>query len=174
MRGLCLVCGLLLLSSCTSGTDTEPTPPPDPDADILKAKFDPASVGSVLAYVTSDNDAYVKDLIELASIPSISALPAHSNDVLEAAGWLKTRLAAAGLENVQVLHTEGPQPVVGGTLSGCIVLCSTILISRVCLCIPLMKQLCFQPTHPMLPLPTCVVPSASWPTPTPSPTSFPH
>jgi len=120
MRCLCVVCGLLLLSSYATGTDTEPTPPPDPDADILKGKFDPASLGSVLAYVTSDNDAYVKDLFELASIASISALPAHSNDVLEAAGWLKTRLATAGMENVQVLHTEGPQPVVGGTLSGCI------------------------------------------------------
>jgi hypothetical protein len=116
MKSIGLVSCLLLLSCWhSSAKETEPTPPTDPPPDIhvdTPKKFDPSVLGSVLAYATSDNDTYVKDLFDLVSIPSISALPDHAKDVLAAAGWLKLRMVTAGLENVQVLNTEGPQPVV--------------------------------------------------------------
>lgn len=119
----CCLLLLLLLLSCTisthilkpaaaDATNTEPTPPPDePETDPPPA-YDPGSLSSVLAYATADNASYIDDLYSLVAIPSISALPEHSGDVLAAAGWLKMRLVSAGLDNVQVLHTEGPQPVV--------------------------------------------------------------
>ena len=121
MKGSRLLAVALLLSCCIAvhSADTEPTPPTDtepaPEIEVEEeqhAQFDPSSLDTVLAFATTDNDTYVKDLFELVAIPSISALPDHASDVLTAAGWLKLRLATAGLENVQVLHTEGPQPVV--------------------------------------------------------------
>lgn len=110
------------------GGDTEPTPPPielHPSnlaaaaAESAYSSFEPASLDLVLAYATADNETYVKDLFELVSIPSISALPDHAQDVLSAAEWLKKRMLLAGLENVQVLSTEGPQPVVSLCAQGC-------------------------------------------------------
>ncbi|KAL4449390.1 hypothetical protein ABPG77_007034 [Micractinium sp. CCAP 211/92] len=58
------------------------------------------------------DEAYNRDLVELAGIPSVSALPENHGDLLAAAGWLQRRLEAAGLENVKILPTEGPRPVV--------------------------------------------------------------
>lgn len=72
----------------------------------------PTDLTSALAYATTDNDPYIKDLYQLTAIPSISALPDHSKDVEAAAEWLKQRLSSAGLENVQILPTKGAQPVV--------------------------------------------------------------
>lgn len=40
------------------------------------------------------------DLLQLAAIPSISALPEHQADVLRASQWLIERLTRAGLEVV--------------------------------------------------------------------------
>jgi hypothetical protein len=115
MRVSVFVCILLLLGAQQlsankakkKSTETEPQLPADE-----ATKFDLATLSAVLAYVHTDNETYVKDLIDFAAIPSISALPDHASDVLAAAGWLKQRMVTAGLENVQVLHTEGPQPVV--------------------------------------------------------------
>lgn len=44
------------------------------------------------------DEAYDQDLVELAGIPSVSALPENHGDLLAAAGWLQRRLEAAGLE----------------------------------------------------------------------------
>jgi hypothetical protein len=115
MRAAVFVCILLLLGAQQlaakktkkKSSETEPHLPADE-----VTKFEPATLSSVLAYVHTDNETYVKDLFDFAAIPSISALPDHASDVLAAAGWLKQRVVTAGLENVQVLHTEGPQPVV--------------------------------------------------------------
>jgi hypothetical protein len=116
MRAAVLFCILLLLGAQqlsakkakkNTSAETEPHLPADE-----VTNFDPATLSAVLAYVHTDNETYVKDLFDFAAIPSISALPDHASDVLAAAGWLKQRMVTAGLENVQVLHTEGPQPVV--------------------------------------------------------------
>lgn len=54
-----------------------------------------------------------KRLIELASIPSISALVAdHEDDFKKASAWLQHRLAAIGMQVSKVMPTEGPHPVV--------------------------------------------------------------
>lgn len=110
---LAICCLLLLAVQVALASETEPKPPPEDTY-----TYDPSSLSSVLAYVTTDNETYVKDLMDFVAIPSISALPDHASDVLAAAGWLKLRMVTAGLENVQVLHTEGPQPVVSGGLRG--------------------------------------------------------
>jgi hypothetical protein len=101
-----------LLQLLAIGTAVAATDPPLPPDDTHK-QYDPSVLASVLAYATTDNETYVKDLFDLVAIPSISALPDHANDVLTAAGWLKLRMVAAGLENVQVVPTEGAHPVVG-------------------------------------------------------------
>lgn len=68
---------------------------------------------AALSFLASrGDDEYNRDLLELAAIPSVSSLPENHGDLLAAAGWLQRRLTAAGLENVRILPTEGPRPVV--------------------------------------------------------------
>jgi acetylornithine deacetylase/succinyl-diaminopimelate desuccinylase-like protein len=64
-------------------------------------------------HLEENQDRYLKELLEFLSIPSISGLTAHKEDVRKAADWVAARLQAGGLENVQVLPTEG-HPVVYG------------------------------------------------------------
>ena len=57
------------------------------------------SLESALAHLQKKGASkYNKDLLELASIPSISSLPEHSDDTLKAAAWLVKRLTQAGFE----------------------------------------------------------------------------
>jgi len=53
------------------------------------------------------------ELLELAAIPSIAALPQHQSDVARAADWLVSRLHRAGFERAEAMDT-GAQPVVYG------------------------------------------------------------
>ncbi|WIA12253.1 hypothetical protein OEZ85_012318 [Tetradesmus obliquus] len=71
-----------------------------------------ASVAHAREYAAANKDAFLRQLLDLASIASISALPQHNKDILKAADWLQQHLNSIGLENVQALETEGPQPVV--------------------------------------------------------------
>lgn len=64
-------------------------------------------------YLEANRDRYLKELIEFLSIPSVSSLKEHSEDVQRAAEWVAARLQAAALENVRVLPTGG-HPVVYG------------------------------------------------------------
>ncbi|GIL53251.1 hypothetical protein Vafri_8907 [Volvox africanus] len=73
---------------------------------------------TVLQRIESQSDRYDKDLAELVRFPSVSALHQHEGDVLAAARWLSERLQAAGLQNVEILSTDGPQPVVYGEWLG--------------------------------------------------------
>lgn len=59
------------------------------------------------AYVSSQRERYLAELKELVRIPSISALPEHSGDVVKAAEWVAQRLIQAGAENCVVLPTSG-------------------------------------------------------------------
>ncbi|EFJ44084.1 hypothetical protein VOLCADRAFT_106556 [Volvox carteri f. nagariensis] len=72
------------------------------------------SVRRVLQRLDAQSDRYDKDLAEFVQFPSVSALPEHAGDVLAAAEWLSERLKTAGLQNVELLATEGLQPVVYG------------------------------------------------------------
>ena len=64
-------------------------------------------------YLESNQERFVEELIEFLRIPSISALPERAEDVARAGHWVARRLTAAGVENVEVLPTEG-HPVVYG------------------------------------------------------------
>ena len=69
------------------------------------------ALDSVLGYLGTHREAALGELIEFASIPSVSTDPAHANDVGAAASWVATRLAAAGPFTVRTLPTAG-NPVV--------------------------------------------------------------
>ncbi|WP_410771897.1 dipeptidase [Fontibacillus sp. BL9] len=63
------------------------------------------------SYFQDKKDAHLKELCELLTIPSISALSEHKADVLKAAEWVADSLRRAGMENVEVHPTAG-HPVV--------------------------------------------------------------
>ncbi|MFL5628892.1 MAG: dipeptidase [Ktedonobacteraceae bacterium] len=65
------------------------------------------------SYLQERQLRYQEELLQFLSIPSVSALPEHADDVQRAAHWVADRLTAAGLENVQILPTDG-HPVVYG------------------------------------------------------------
>jgi acetylornithine deacetylase/succinyl-diaminopimelate desuccinylase-like protein len=71
---------------------------------------DPAA-NDVFAYLEASHDARLASYIEFLRIPSVSGLPEHAPDCRRAAEWLAERLAAAGLEHVEVAETGG-HPVV--------------------------------------------------------------
>jgi acetylornithine deacetylase/succinyl-diaminopimelate desuccinylase-like protein len=65
-------------------------------------------------YIDDNNDAHLKEFIELVSIPSISSIPAHKPDVAKAADWIVNKLKAIGIPTAQVIQTGG-QPAVFGS-----------------------------------------------------------
>ncbi|MCA0992171.1 dipeptidase [Pseudalkalibacillus hwajinpoensis] len=56
-------------------------------------------------------DSYLKELEEFLKIQSISALPAHKSDVQKGAKWVANSLEKAGMENIEVIETDG-HPIV--------------------------------------------------------------
>ena len=70
-----------------------------------------AGVDDVLALLRTRHDAILSDLIEFASIPSVSTDPARAADVITACDWVAKRLSAAGPLGVRVMPTAG-NPVV--------------------------------------------------------------
>src|SRR5438046_13502 len=69
------------------------------------------ALDSVLELLRTQHDKALGELIEFASIPSVSTDPAHANDVRAAASWVATRLESAGPFVVRTLPTAG-NPVV--------------------------------------------------------------
>ncbi|MNW37529.1 Succinyl-diaminopimelate desuccinylase [compost metagenome] len=63
------------------------------------------------AYFHNHREAHLKELGELLSIPSISALSEHKADVGKAAEWIAEALRLAGMESVEIHPTDG-HPVV--------------------------------------------------------------
>ncbi|MFN7542557.1 MAG: M20/M25/M40 family metallo-hydrolase, partial [Acidobacteriota bacterium] len=58
-------------------------------------------------WVEAQRERLLAELFELIRIPSISTLPEHSGDVRRAAEYTAQRLREAGMENVEVIETEG-------------------------------------------------------------------
>jgi len=83
---------------------TEPTPLPD-------SPIDPA----VEAALQASTEARREALLELVRIPSISALPAHRQDMVTAAEWVANRLRNVGATDVSVEPTVG-HPIVYGRI----------------------------------------------------------
>jgi acetylornithine deacetylase/succinyl-diaminopimelate desuccinylase-like protein len=58
-------------------------------------------------FVEKNKDRFLKELLELLRIPSISTLPEHKGDVLKAAEFVADSLKRAGMEHVEVIKTSG-------------------------------------------------------------------
>ncbi|HET8753990.1 MAG TPA: dipeptidase [Salinimicrobium sp.] len=64
-------------------------------------------------YVENNKERFIKELIELLKIPSISADPDYKKDLLKTAEAIKESLKAAGCEKVELCETPG-NPIVYG------------------------------------------------------------
>ncbi|TMM58352.1 dipeptidase [Maribacter algarum] len=64
-------------------------------------------------YITQNKDRFINELIELLKIPSVSADPAFSQDVLDASETIKTSLLEAGCDIAEIHETDG-YPIVYG------------------------------------------------------------
>lgn len=62
---------------------------------------------SYSAYFADNREKHLNELKQWLSIPSISALSEHKEDVNRAASWLADKLTQAGLENVEIIPTKG-------------------------------------------------------------------
>jgi acetylornithine deacetylase/succinyl-diaminopimelate desuccinylase-like protein len=65
------------------------------------------------AWLAENRARLLDELGELIRVPSVSALPAHADDMVRAADWVATRLRAAGVPQVAVLPTDGHPVVLG-------------------------------------------------------------
>ncbi|MEO9891656.1 dipeptidase [Aurantibacter sp.] len=61
----------------------------------------------ISAYISENKDRFITELIELLKIPSISADPAYSKDVVKTAEEVKNSLVAAGCDTVEICETAG-------------------------------------------------------------------
>lgn len=71
------------------------------------------SLETALSFARENHDRFLAELIGLCTIPSISSLPAHTADILRCAEMVATHLRLLGIQNVDILPTEG-HPVVYG------------------------------------------------------------
>ncbi len=71
------------------------------------------SMQDISAYVAQNKERFINELIQLLKIPSVSADPAYSQDVMDAAASVKTSLLEAGCDTVEVCETKG-YPIVYG------------------------------------------------------------
>jgi acetylornithine deacetylase/succinyl-diaminopimelate desuccinylase-like protein len=58
-------------------------------------------------FIASQQPRFLEELLEFLRIPSISTLPEHRDDVRRSAAFVADALKAAGLENVEIIETEG-------------------------------------------------------------------
>jgi len=61
--------------------------------------------------IEQNKDRFIQELVDWLKIPSVSADPKFKNDVINAAEYLAAQFKKAGMENVELLATEG-YPVV--------------------------------------------------------------
>jgi acetylornithine deacetylase/succinyl-diaminopimelate desuccinylase-like protein len=72
---------------------------------------------NILSYIEKNRERYLAELKELLAIPSVSSQSNRKPEMLRAAEWLRNHMSAIGLENLQILETEG-HPVVYGDWLG--------------------------------------------------------
>ena len=65
-------------------------------------------------YIHDNNDAHLKEFMELVSIPSISSIPANKPDVDKAAARIVNKLKTIGMTTAQTIPTDG-NPIVYGS-----------------------------------------------------------
>jgi len=76
------------------------------------------SQSPALAYLEKNSDRFQAELMELVRIPSISNDSTHKDDIDKAAQWLANKLRSIGINNVQILPTQGFSVVYGEWLNG--------------------------------------------------------
>ena len=69
---------------------------------------------NISQYIEENKQRFLDELFDLIRIPSISAKPENSDDMLTMAEKLKDSLLAAGVDEAHVMETSG-QPVVYGS-----------------------------------------------------------
>jgi acetylornithine deacetylase/succinyl-diaminopimelate desuccinylase-like protein len=77
----------------------------------------PAVVAAALRHAAAGREGAVADLAAFVRFPSVSAQPAHGDDVRRCAEWLAVRLRRAGLSTTRVIATPG-HPLVYGEWLG--------------------------------------------------------
>lgn len=75
------------------------------------------ALDTALEYAHKNQERFLKELIELCRIPSVSNDAAARADVQRAANWLAAHLHSLGMENVQVFQTPGHPFVFGENLT---------------------------------------------------------
>lgn len=68
---------------------------------------------SIHNYISEHKERFLKEIIELLKIPSVSADTAYTQDVLDTADAVKVALSDAGCDNVEICETDG-YPIVYG------------------------------------------------------------
>src|SRR6185503_20854438 len=66
-----------------------------------------------LEYAHQNRERFLEELKEFLAIPSISTSPEHAGEVRRCAEWVANQLRSLGMDNVQVMPTDG-HPVVYG------------------------------------------------------------
>ncbi len=66
---------------------------------------------NVLNYIENNKEKHLSELFELLSIKSISSLPEHDGDTLDAAEWMVNNIKSIGISNVELHETKG-HPVI--------------------------------------------------------------
>lgn len=87
---------------------------PDSANNTIVARPITIDTRSFETFVKEQREKQIKELAEFLAIPSISSLPAHNNDMLQAAKWLAEKLRAIGMTETEVINTGG-HPVVFST-----------------------------------------------------------
>jgi acetylornithine deacetylase/succinyl-diaminopimelate desuccinylase-like protein len=70
-------------------------------------------MSDIKSYIEENKQRFLDELFEILSMPSISADPAYSDDVIKTAMFVKDKLILAGADNVEVCPTAG-YPIVYG------------------------------------------------------------
>ncbi|MEO5895687.1 MAG: dipeptidase [Vicinamibacterales bacterium] len=68
-------------------------------------------MNNVIDFINTNRDRYLDELKEFLAIPSISALPEHSQDVRRCGEWTAEEMRRIGLQNVRLEETPG-HPIV--------------------------------------------------------------
>ena len=74
-------------------------------------------MNDVIDFINMNRDRFVDELKEYLAIPSISALPAHVEDVRRCAEWTADEMRRIGVPEVELIETPG-HPIVYGQWLG--------------------------------------------------------
>ena len=75
-------------------------------------------MNEIIDLIHTNRDRYIAELSEFLAIPSVSALPAHAEDVVRCAHWTVAELERIGLENTRLIETKGNPVVYADWLHG--------------------------------------------------------